>query len=229
MIMEDLVDNGDYSEIGDSDSISSCSTLSWRFTESESDEIAVDQLPREWVRTRGGLAFRLTRNPTATASVTPSADPQRDDLIDTLAHAVMNLKNIAPTAPSKDQPNVVEQFNFTGVPGLKVNMDSKKPNDFFKLFVTDEFINTMVLETSKYAEQEIKKHRPLKRSSRLKDWKAINTDDMRNFSGTLLHMGCVKLPSFEYYWPKNKLYGFPVFFKVMPRNKFQLMLRFWHL
>ena len=141
----------------------------------------------------------------------------------------MNLKNIPPTAPSKDQPNVVEQFNFIGVPGLKVNMDSKKPNDFFKLFVTDELINTMVLETSKYAEQEIKKHRPLKRSSRLKDWKAINADDMRNFSGILLHMECVKLPSFEYYWPKNELSGFPVFSKVMPQNKFQLMLRFWHL
>ncbi|XP_057310037.1 piggyBac transposable element-derived protein 4-like [Hydractinia symbiolongicarpus] len=41
-------------------------------------------------------------------------------------------------------------------------------------------------------------------------------------------MGSVKLPSFEHYWSKNKLYKFPVFSKVMSRNKFQLMLRFWH-
>ena len=119
----------------------------------------------------------------------------------------MNLQNTPPTAPIadpptsanqwKDQPNVVEQFSFTGVPGLNVNMDSKKPIDFFKLFVTDELINTMVLETNKYAEQEINKHHPLKRSSCLKDWNAINADDMRNFLGILLHMGCVKLPSFE--------------------------------
>ena len=43
----------------------------------------------------------------------------------------MNLQNTLPTAPNadapisenqrKDQPNVVEQFNFTGVPGFKVN------------------------------------------------------------------------------------------------------------
>ena len=187
-------------------------------------------MPRKRVRTRGGLAFRPTRNPTATASVTPSIDPQRDDLIDTLGHPVMNLQNTPPTAPIADRPTsanqFVEQFNFTGVPGLKVNMDSKKPIDFLKLFVTDELINTMVLDTNKYAEKEINKHRPLKRSSCLKDWKAINADDMRNFLGILLHMGCVNLPSFEHYWSKNELYGFPVFSRVMSRNKFQLMLRF---
>ena len=69
-------------------------------------------------------------------------------------------------------------------------MDSKKPIDFSNLFVTDELINTMVLETNKYAEEEINKHRPLKKSSRLKDWKAKNADDMRNFLGTLLLLGC---------------------------------------
>ena len=41
-------------------------------------------------------------------------------------------------------------------------------------------------------------------------------------------MGCVKLPSYEHYWSKNELSGFPVFPKVMPQNKFQQMLRFWH-
>ena len=55
----------------------------------------------------------------------------------------------------------------------------------------------MVLETNKYAEQEINKYRPLKRSSRLNDWKPINADDMRNFIGVRLHMEYVKLSSFE--------------------------------
>ena len=182
------------------------------------------------------LAFQLTQNPTATASVTLSIDPQRDDLIDALGHLVMNVQNTPPTAPIADpptsvnqwkyQPNVVEQFNFMSVPGLKVNMDSKEPIDFFKLFVTGELINTMVLETKKYPEQEIKN--PFRKSPRLKDWKAINAGDMRNFLGIILHMGCVKLPSFEHHWSKNELYGFRVFSEVMLQNKFQLMLRFWH-
>ena len=107
-----------------------------------------------------------------------------------------------------------------GVPGLKVNMDSKKPIDFFKLFVTDELINTMVLETNKYAEEESNKHHPIKKSSCLKDWKATNADDMKNFLGILLHMGCVKVPSFEHYRLTNKLYVCPVFSKVMLQTNF---------
>ena len=50
------------------------------------DKIVIDQLLRKRVRARNGLAFQPTQNPTATASVTPSIDPQRDDLIDTLGH-----------------------------------------------------------------------------------------------------------------------------------------------
>ncbi|XP_065667601.1 piggyBac transposable element-derived protein 4-like [Hydra vulgaris] len=51
---------------------------------------------------------------------------------------------------------------------------------------------------------------------------------MRQFLGVLLHMGCVKMPSLEHYWSKNSLYRVPLFSRIMPRNKFQLMLRFWH-
>ena len=53
----------------------------------------------------------------------------------------------------KDEPNIVKQIQFTADPGLKVNMESKKPLDFFRLFVTEELINTMVVETNRYASQ----------------------------------------------------------------------------
>ncbi|XP_065645481.1 piggyBac transposable element-derived protein 4-like [Hydra vulgaris] len=51
---------------------------------------------------------------------------------------------------------------------------------------------------------------------------------MRQFLEVLLHMGCVKMPSLKHYWSKNSLYRVPLFSRIMPRNKFQLMLRFWH-
>ena len=76
--------------------------------------------------------------------------------------------------------------------------------------------------------QEINNQRPLRRSSRFKDWKPINSEDMRQFLGVLLHMGRVKMPSLEHYWSKNSLYRFPLFSRIMSRNKFQLILRFWH-
>ena len=128
----------------------------------------------------------------------------------------------------KDEPNIVKQIQFTTDPGLKINMESKKPLDFFRLFVTEELINTMVVEINRYATQKINKQRPLRRSSRFKDWKPINSEDMRQFLGVLLHMGCVKMPSLEHYWSKNSLYRFPLFSRIWSRNKFQLILRFWH-
>ena len=124
------------------------------------------QLPRKWVGLEVGLLFdQIETYLTAMVAVTPSIDLLRDDLVDTLGQPVMNLQNILPTAPIaptsanqwKDQPNVIEQFNFMGVPCLKVNMDSKKPIYFFKLLVTDKLINTVVLETNKHVEQEINK------------------------------------------------------------------------
>ena len=49
----------------------------------------------------------------------------------------------------KDEPNIVKQIQFTADSGLKINMESKKPLDFFRLFVTEELINTMVVETNR--------------------------------------------------------------------------------
>ena len=60
----------------------------------------------------------------------------------------------------KEKPNKVQEFLFTEKPGLKINMLSKEKFDFYKLFLTDELIDLMVLETNRYAEQEIERHRP---------------------------------------------------------------------
>ena len=101
--MEGLVDSDHDSEIGDSDSIYTCSTSSSSFTEFESeaneaDEIAVDQLSLKQVRTRGGLTFQSTRNPNLSSTSNPSIDPQKDQLIDALGHPGMNPQNTLPIA-----------------------------------------------------------------------------------------------------------------------------------
>ncbi|XP_065658413.1 uncharacterized protein LOC136082927 [Hydra vulgaris] len=155
---------------------------------------------------------------------------QKVDLISN----ILPDKTTSETNPSrnsnqwKDEPNIVKQIQFTADPGLKINMESKKPLDFFRLLVTEELINNMVVETNRYATQEINKQHPLRRNSHFKDWKPINSEDMRQFLGVLFHMGCVKMPSLEHYWSKKSLYRVPLFSRIMPQNKFQLILLFWH-
>ena len=41
-------------------------------------------------------------------------------------------------------------------------------------------------------------------------------------------MGIVRKPTVESYWPNNPLLSTPIFGSVMPRNRFLLLMRFWH-
>lgn len=104
---------------------------------------------------------------------------------------------------------------------------NKEPYDYFKLFLTDDILNCMVLETNRNAEQYLKSIR-LSRSSRFHSWEPIVLEDMTKFIGLLLWMGVVKYPNIADYWSKAERYENSVAPKIMSRNKFELILRFWH-
>ncbi|XP_029347881.1 piggyBac transposable element-derived protein 4-like [Acyrthosiphon pisum] len=104
---------------------------------------------------------------------------------------------------------------------------NNEPYDYFKLFLTDDILNCMVLETNRNAEQYLKSIR-LSRSSRFRSWQPIVLEDMTKFIGLLLWMGVVKYPNIADYWSKAERYENSVAPKIMSRNKFELILRFWH-
>ena len=70
--------------------------------------------------------------------------------------------------------------------------------ELFSLFLTDDLINTMVIEINWWADQEIRKWRPLRGIYRLNNWNVIDYQEIRQFLGVVLHIGCVKLPTFEF-------------------------------
>ena len=127
----------------------------------------------------------------------------------------------------KNESNTVEKFSFAENVGMKVDIVGSEPIDVFNLFLTEEIISIMVNKTNKYAEQELEKKRPLRRSSRFHKWVPVNQNEMKLFLGLLLHMGRVKLPTMEHYWSSSSIYKFPFFSKIMSRNRFHLLLRFW--
>ena len=125
-----------------------------------------------------------------------------------------------------NEPSVVTKIKFTGTPGLKIQMNSMQPIDFFKLFLTDDLINMMVTETNQYASQEINKHHPLRRSSCLNLWKPVDHQEISEFLDILLHMGCVKLPTFEHYWSITFSIDSPCFQKLGQEIDFSLYYDF---
>ena len=163
------------------------------------------------LRTRGGCKSVISResNPAATGS----AKEREKSRVQSLW---------------LNEPNEVADFRFNEQPGLKIAMERKHKLDFFNLFVTDEFINMLVVETNRYANQEIDRRRPLQPNSRYKSWQPIDAVEMKKFIGILYLMGIVRLPTIELYWSRDVLYRFNGFCSVMSRNRFQEILRFWH-
>ncbi|CAG2189528.1 CHD4 [Mytilus edulis] len=109
--------------------------------------------------------------------------------------------------------------------------DNPEMVDFLRLILDDVFFDTLVLETNRYATdffatpdgQNLKPH------SCFKQWEDVNRDDMSRFIGMIIAMGLVQQQDLHDYWSKDELLETPFFRKIMPRNKFLLMLSFLHL
>jgi len=84
-----------------------------------------------------------------------------------------------------------------------------------------------VVETNRNAEQFLSKSR-LTKSSRFAKWVPTNENEIQKLFGLIMWMGLVQLPAIRDYWcnsTRNKNY---VAHKIMPRNRFELILRFLH-
>ncbi|KAE9523032.1 hypothetical protein AGLY_016663 [Aphis glycines] len=99
--------------------------------------------------------------------------------------------------------------------------------DYFKLFFTDEIIELMVIETNRNTQHFLNTQK-VSPVSRFLFWQPINNNYMEKFMGLLLWMGLVKMTSIADYWKKAERYKNSVASNTMSRNKFELILRFWH-
>ncbi|XP_054259986.1 piggyBac transposable element-derived protein 4-like [Macrosteles quadrilineatus] len=126
--------------------------------------------------------------------------------------------------PEGRQKNIV----FGGNSEYKFNLPrTAQPIDFFSSYLNDEILAVMVDETNRNAAQVLQKIR-LNGSSRLRTWRDTNVEEMKKFLGLLLYMGLVPMPRITDYWSRRLLYRNLVANRVMSRNRFQLLLRFWH-
>lgn len=100
------------------------------------------------------------------------------------------------------------------------------PIDFYGLFLDEEILDFLIIETNRYASQSLR-NRKLKAYSRLKKWTPIDRTEMRNFLGLVMWMGLVNMPSLVDYWRKDILYANKVT-EVMSRNRFELILSMFH-
>lgn len=105
-------------------------------------------------------------------------------------------------------------------------MIGETPIEFYKLIVRNDIINNIVLETNKYAEQQIAS-KLLSPFFRLTKWTDTNITEISQLLGLLLWTGLVKLPPYELYWSNSPLFS-TNFGKIMSRNRFEILLQMLH-
>lgn len=124
------------------------------------------------------------------------------------------------------------QFNFDipyGVrPELAGALIGSSPIEFYSLFLDSEILNLMVDQTNLYATQVLMSGQDISQYSRSRAWEPTSVQEMKKFVGILGYMGLMNLPSIRHYWSTKKLYRVSVLSEVMSRNRFELLLKFWH-
>lgn len=122
-------------------------------------------------------------------------------------------------------------FSFTAVHGMDPDVRGilalAEPIDYFTLFLTPDILQLMVDETNLYATQEVLSSNAGPKS-RMHNWEPTNVNEMKSFVALLGYMGLVVAPRIADYWSTTDLYQFSFPRKMMSRNRFEILLKFWH-
>uniref|UniRef100_A0A8C4SDX7 PiggyBac transposable element-derived protein domain-containing protein n=1 Tax=Erpetoichthys calabaricus TaxID=27687 RepID=A0A8C4SDX7_ERPCA len=118
---------------------------------------------------------------------------------------------------------------FEATCGFTVDVNNYTAEQFYELFVSPDLIRHFAHQTNLYAAQFIEKNPNLRPHSRVRAWVDTDENEMKKFIGILMLMGIVRKPDIEMYWSTDPMYATPIFAAIMTRNRFSLLLKFFHL
>lgn len=103
--------------------------------------------------------------------------------------------------------------------------NDSKPIKYFDLFFTHSLLVTFVMQTNLYASQYFQKYT----ESTVK-WKPVTLPEMKAFIAVILNMGLYKRPTIDSFWrTKSKSQSLLWFRQMFSRNRFETLLRFFHV
>lgn len=86
----------------------------------------------------------------------------------------------------------------------------------------------MVAETNRYGNQFLRSQQQISPNSRVRQRRPVNVLEMKASVAVLLEMGITGRPTIFSYWDRNSR-AIPWFGNIFSRNRFQLILKFFHL
>ncbi|XP_043488987.1 piggyBac transposable element-derived protein 4-like [Polistes fuscatus] len=137
--------------------------------------------------------------------------------------SLMNFREV--NVENDIQYNPRPQFlEMTGPKHMPSNIS--KPIEYFNLFFTLQFMDILGIETNRYAQQFFENAGAANTSTTL-TWKKTTIKELRAFIAVLLEMGITRRPTIFSYWSQNHRH-IPWFGQMFSRNRFQLLLKFFH-
>ena len=100
--------------------------------------------------------------------------------------------------------------------------------DFFRLFFTNTLLETIVVETNKYAKNKIEQQNLSDRST-WNNWVDVTKEELEAFLGVILNMGTIPVPNMKYYWTKEHTGNIPFFGNIFKRERFFQIFWILHL
>ncbi|XP_015772176.1 PREDICTED: piggyBac transposable element-derived protein 4-like [Acropora digitifera] len=112
--------------------------------------------------------------------------------------------------------------DFTSPVGITFEIGNEASElDVFKKLSNDEILNVIVRETNRYARQKLA-------GDVLDKWQDVTLEEIKAFLGVSVVMGVNILPSICDYWSINQFLGNEGIQKVMTKNRYENISRFFH-
>ena len=160
------------------------------------------------------------RLPVGRNIILTSSEDEEDE-----SNIIDNNTNASTTDWSNPIGNQPQLTPFEGAHGFKMlNRNYENVGDIYFLLLDDRILEIIVEETNRYAEKMLFE----KTSSRLDKWKPTDKIEIKRFFGLIMWMGIVKFPEVHLYWSKDAAYAQSLPSSVLPRNRFELLLRMLH-
>ncbi|GFO04045.1 PiggyBac transposable element-derived protein 4-like [Plakobranchus ocellatus] len=123
---------------------------------------------------------------------------------------------------------IPDNLPFVGRTGLLVDVGGDTLLDYFSLMVDDGMITNLVEETNRYAGQTLR-GKTLSPRSRFQQWMEVTVGEMWAFLGLIVAMGLIVIENMAEYWSLHDIYRLPFFSSVMVKDRFLLILSFFHV
>jgi hypothetical protein len=105
------------------------------------------------------------------------------------------------------------------------------PFEVFSHIITPDVYELLVEQTNLFADQFLEDHPrdTLGDYAIMKNWKAVDLQEMRAFVGILYYFGLVKMPSYKSYWTREPVMELKGFRTIMPRWRWEQIWKSLHL